>query len=135
MSWSSNNQWWCSHRSFNERCETEARRVKRGSRWVSSGRKGGYGRVVCGSGGAPSGRTYGRRPFSLEGRRVRRGRTPALPKKQRDDVAGGARETRHPVREVHQPGRNGGRQGDLYWIILPECGNAKFSGNLFCDSL
>jgi len=38
--------------------------------------------------------------------------TPALPKKQRDDVAGGARETRHPVREEHPPGRTGGKQND-----------------------
>ena len=30
--------------------------------------------------------------------------TPALPKKHRDDVAGGARENRRPVREVHPPG-------------------------------
>jgi hypothetical protein len=159
MSWSSNNQWWCSHRSFNERCETEARRVKRGSRWVSSGRKGGYGRVVCGSGSAPSGRTYGRRPFSLGGRRVRCGRTPALPKKHRDDVAGGAREehsfpdtpalpkdtgtvwravpgkTTAPFGKCTRWGETGAGRVTLYWIILPECGNAKFSGNMFCDSL
>jgi len=38
--------------------------------------------------------------------------TPALPKKHRDDVAGGARETRHPVREEHPPGRTGGKQND-----------------------
>jgi hypothetical protein len=42
--------------------------------------------VMRRSGGAPSGRTYGRRPFTLKSRRVRGGRTPAL--------AGGAREER-----------------------------------------
>jgi len=36
--------------------------------------------------------------------------TPALPKKHRDDVAGGARENRHPIREEHPPERDGGRQ-------------------------
>jgi hypothetical protein len=43
------------------------------------------------------------------GRRLLRG-THALPKKHRDDVAGGARENRHPIREEHPPERDGGRQ-------------------------